>query len=257
MQRHLVTYWPIANMGLTVPYYFDKQLGVSLNTAEGWGIVRLSDTSSPYTISSNRETWIKDASRSFAKNIGYDIADFLRTANKTAAISIGVGCGFNEYNMLLSYPSLDLTCTEFSEAILRRLQSVFEECTQYRVLDMRRDPIPRLNDGIAILCRVDNELSHDEWVRVFEQSQSDEILLVCCGEISIWRALCQIKDNFFKFKKGSFAGYKRTKTAIEALYSKSYDCLQKIEIGSLPAYWLRKKTKTDKMTPSTGRSAVR
>ena len=172
--------------------------------------------------------------------VGEGLAEYLKHYYVDSIFSVGVGCGFNEYHIKKNYPFCTITCADFTKNAIYRLKNVFHECDNFELFDLLKQP---LTAPFSLLCRVDTDLTNEQWSDVFSRSRSQYILMVYCQLITPLRAYILWKDNIIStvaLRRGTLAGYKRTRRTFESLWHGYYSVSDRPIIGGLQAVLLEK-----------------
>ena len=229
-------------------YFVGGELGQlrGLTSPAAWDALRLGTGSeSPYALPEDRLIWVRRASEDEALvDRAKQIAEIARAEGVRRVMSVGVGCGWVEYNLKRLMPELHLTCTDFAEGTVERLRSLFVECDEIAVFDMIGARWPSTVD-LVLMHRVDTELDNVQWQGVFSAIHSagvERVLFLPAGLLT-WRALV---GEMAKRLAGRldrrpmvFAGYLRSWGTFRSLWADHYVMERRLHGGGLTGCLLR------------------
>ena len=223
---------------ITLPFYYQERFLIG-NKKDIWNQMRCSQDGI-YSIPKDREMWVRRAQDEFPRKVGEDLATYLTKISIKKVFSVGVGAGGMEYHLKKSYPSCELTCSDFEAETIKNLKNVFTECDEFRVFDLLDTP---LTHDFVVMSRVENEFNDDDLKKIFSMAQSKNILLIISDVLSLYRVFILAKDNFvakIAGRRGPCAGYKRTWDQLESLFSNTYTIKDTTTIGGLNSVLLER-----------------
>jgi hypothetical protein len=230
-----------------------------LNSKESWDVLR--ETHPQFSISENREEWIKACNAQIKKD-GQDGGLILRAKDVCSLIvdkgydkvfSVGVGGAGLEYQIKKNLPNINLICSEFSENNVKSLQKVFMECNeiiQFDILNGDWGSIGKKyfqnNNSVLIMYRLDAGFSDSEWKKIFEKIHNAEIkniIYIPTGILTIL-SLYNRKKREVKWLINrdpvSFSGYIRNKKVFQDYWRSYYD-EELLNFGGLKGFLLKTK----------------
>jgi hypothetical protein len=221
-------------------------LGDSLLSPQAWDLVRTHDEESPFYLPSSRHKWVEKCRQQADVIIrARDILRIFIDLGARRVFSVGVGCGWLEYNIKTLSDALILVCGDYAPAtvaILKTIASEFDDIIQF---DISASEWPDGYD-IFLLHRVDMDISNESWGSVFERmSRSDAryVLFVPCGLLTLKTLAIELAMRARAValrNRTVFSGYLRTRETFRAFWQPYYYERGTVSIGDLPGFILER-----------------
>jgi hypothetical protein len=206
-------------------------VGSDLVTPTGWDAAR--DIPGPFGLPDTREEWERLGATTANEQRAGELLSVVRTVGATAVCSHGVGTGLLEQALLRLAPDLRLTCTDFAPRAAERLRSLFPEAEVIRH-DLARDPLPQAD--LHVMHRLDQELSDEQWRRVFAELQVPVVFVP--SEILDLKTALQAILRRLRNRNATAAGLFRNEAALRSLWSDRFTD-GPLAIGGLRGFLLR------------------
>ena len=224
--------------GLTVPHFIDlgadrDLVGRRLGDATSWDALRTA-TGGAYALPDSREAW--EATADLRPEIGERmraLARWLEAEGAASLASYGVGAALPELWLMRAAPALRLTATEHAPATVERLQELFSEALVVRHDLLADPPLPA---DVHLFHRIDSELTHRQWRRVFRRFAGERVVFVAT-EVYQWRRLPHELRQLWARRSWTRSGYQRTRGALGALWRPTHRAAT-LTLGDLQAWVL-------------------
>jgi len=239
-------------MKVTIKHYYDFQpnkvnIGPALDTAQGWDSLRVDqpDADDFFAIPADREQWRQKARRNpLWVREARDILAFADGKFRRIC-SCGVGAGYLEFLIKDADPSMEMVCSDYTPRAIERLGTVFPEAERLYCFDMLNGDWPRdEQNSLHLLYRVDTIFDDVQWRHVAGRMHAagvEHVLFVPC-EFLGWQRFAAQSIKYFRSRllnrPVTFAGYLRTASALERLFSGFYSVRRKVPVGGMAGYYL-------------------
>jgi hypothetical protein len=211
-------------MRITIRHHFDfgadhDVVGADLVTPDSWDALR-TRTSGPFAAAATREELASTAeARPEIRERARAVDRCLDEMGAGTVASYGAGGGVVEWWLERLRPERRLLLADYAPATVERLRVLFPEAEVHRH-DLLADP--PLAAAAHLFHRVDTELTNAEWRQTMRRFAGERVLVVAT-EVATPRRLLQ--ELLLRLRGGqlSRAGWLRTRSAFEALWSETHD----------------------------------
>ncbi|MDP9190830.1 MAG: hypothetical protein M3P06_03905 [Acidobacteriota bacterium] len=237
-------------MRFTARHFFafgssDELLGSSgISSQDSWDRLRLDERETHFSIPISRPDWLRLCAGTYSRDgagmpaeRARDIIAIVRDLGLKGVCSFGVGGAYLEYNIKKEAPDLFLSCSDYTCGSIERLQQVFTECDEIRCLDLEKDALPVREGMLYLLSRIETEFSNPRWKAVFRrlsEQGAEYVLMVPNNYLTRSRLFSEISQRIRGRLAGKplrFAGYMRTRDALQALWARDYQLIRSMSVG--------------------------
>jgi hypothetical protein len=193
-------------------------------------------TSGAFALAGTREAWERTADEHpelEARARRLDAVFARRGAQRIA--SYGVGGATLECWLKRVAPERQLAVSDYAPTTIERLRPIFTEA-ECVVHDLAADP--PLEADLHLFHRIETEFDNQRWQDVLARFSGESIVFVAAGQVGLRGALVEVGRGWLP--RASFAGWVRTRAAIEALWEATH-CGVPVDVGDLPAWELEPK----------------
>ena len=185
---------------LTLPHWYGFAEGVRVVpagplTEEEWG--RLRERDSAFGFGRSREEWAAYA-RSNPAIVARAAAvnRLLKDWGARRVVSVGVGTGIFEFLLKSAAEDLEIRCGDWEADSIALLRERLAGVASVERMDLRRPQWLHDRDEIALLNRVDMELSDADWRSVFDELAgrgTRRIIWIPCGLLTAGSAVTEVR----------------------------------------------------------------
>jgi hypothetical protein len=193
------------------------EVGSTLLSPEAWDAVRR--LPGAFRLPETREEWLAAGSTEPYISRAAAVVGLARECGARSLCSHGVGTALLEQQVQLLAPELALTCTDFAPGTLAGLRSLFEGVEL--VLSDLRDVAGLPEADLHLMHRLDQELSREEWHRVFASVQAP-LLFVPSEILTPVAAVKELVRRVVR-PRATSAGLFRNEAALRDLWSPWFD----------------------------------
>jgi hypothetical protein len=211
-------------MRLTIRHHFDfgddrAVVGDDLVRPESWDALR-TQSSGAFAAASSREELEREArGRPELGERAGAIDRWLEEQGSATVASYGVGGGVLEWWLQHLRPERRLLLADYGPETVERLRVLFPESEVHRH-DLLADP--PLQADVHLFHRVDTELTDAEWHATLRRFAGERVLVVAT-EVATPRRLLQELLLRLRGRALTRAGWLRTRSAFEALWSDTHE----------------------------------
>jgi hypothetical protein len=222
---------------LTVRHHYDfgadrALVGDDLVRPEAWDALR-TRTTGAFALGETREEWERTADEHPELEARARRLDAVLGARKVA--SYGVGGATLECWLKRVNPERELVVTDYAPATVERLRPIFTEA-ECVVHDLAADP--PLDADVHLFHRIETEFDDQRWREILARFAREQIVFVAAGQVGLRGAVIEVCRGWLP--RASFAGWVRTRAAIEALWEPTHRATP-VDVGDLPTWELEPK----------------
>jgi hypothetical protein len=225
---------------LTIRHYYDfgkdrVVVGDDLLNPDAWDGLR-TKTSGAFALPATRDEFVRAAeARPELEARARAIDAWLDAQRVRRLASYGAGGAQLEVWLHRLRPERELIVTDYGEATLERLVTVFPE-VQAQYHDLRRDE--PLAADMHLFHRIDTELADREWRDVYGRFRAATILVVATQVFDVVHVLLELaRRPLLTRRNASSAGFVRTRAAFESLWQPTHSA-QALQMHDLEAWAL-------------------
>ena len=247
MSRLRVPRW--YSLALPHLYIFEVSLeleGKSLASSRNWDRLRMAPGA--FGLSEDRGEWAASAT---SNDVLYARASLIvslaRRLGTRGIASFGVGTATLEYLIKSISPQLRVRCTDYAEASVYRLRSLFPECDVIEVVDMDATDWVVASDETPLLHRIDTELSDAGWRGVFAHFATMDVANVIfapCGVLTLRATMSELRTwirGTVHRQRIMRAGTLRTRARMRTLFEHEYRVAEIYPDRAVPVWLLSKR----------------
>lgn len=213
-----------------------------LSGPSAWDLAR-SGTSSGFALPEERTEWMTVCAGKHLEVRAAAVIDIAESLGASAIRSFGVGTACLELAIKQARPGLRVLISDWGPETIRRLGAVFTEVDDVECVDFLRDDLQLGTDELVLLHRVDTDLNDDDWRNVFARlaAAGGRFVLVVPTEFITLRAVTAELGRRLLLKQRTFAGYLRSRTAFDRIWSASYRLVEERTVENVSFLLLEAK----------------
>lgn len=174
-----------------------------------------------------------------------EILRYFNKYNLKSAVSIGVGKGILEWHLKKKCPSIQISCTDYTEKALNKLQRVFPDAEEFYTFDMAGQDweLLKVYDEV-ILFRVSTEFSAKKWKEIFLKCYNAGIdrVVFCPGGVATYKTIFnELKRhgiNKIRNQCDTFCGWIYTEKEFPRMWKGLYSIEETTDVGFSKIYFL-------------------
>ena len=207
------------------------EVGSTLLSPEAWDAVRR--LPGAFRLPESREEWLAAGSTEPYISRATAVVELARELGADSLCSHGAGTALLEQQVQRLAPELALTCTDFAPETVERLRTLFDgvELVQSDLREVKTLPQADLH----LMHRLDQELSRDEWHRVFASLEAP-VLFVPSEILTPVVAVKELARRILR-PRAANAGLFRNEAALRDLWSAWFDD-RRVAVGDEAAFLL-------------------
>lgn len=228
-------------------WYAFKRGGIEKLNKTSWEILRDDASEKEFSIESEIGEYELNCERKqdyaqAAEKIGL----FLDKNNLSKVVSMGVGKGILEWHLKRKYPSIEVSCADYTGKALEKLQKVFLDAEEFLVFDMIKGDWRqyRKYDDI-ILFRLSTEFDAKTWRDIFIKCYDVGIERIIFSPTGVDTCKTMMKElkrhyvNVLRKRKDAFCGWIYTENEFYKMWKGLYFVEQVVDVNFSKIYFLK------------------
>lgn len=217
---------------------------------ENWDILRTESTEMAFAIEDDIESYERNClGAAIYEESARDIIKTLKKYGCRHIVSLGCGKGILEWHLKRQMPELCVECTDYAEASVEKLKKVFIQGDGFHCFDMINGDYTvfdgRKTDTFFVLYRVSEELSYEDWCKVFRKMHDEGVCnIIYIPDMIATEELAQQMERRHnrQLERGlesTFCGWIYSEDTLEEMFSAGqYRIAEKSRTGELIMYLL-------------------
>jgi hypothetical protein len=193
-----------------------------------WNELRDEELELPYCLPNSRDKYLAKVNAEQASVTVLKMIEQIQKLGYSKILSLGSGIAQTEY-YIKENSNLEVIVSDNTNSIERlKTYNIFNDAL---LIDIVKDDFPADGKTLVLLHRIDTEFDDNDLKSIFDKLRKAGVKHICfvpTNPLAFKILLIEFKTfllSIIKFKKRTFCGYSRSKSALAKLWNKSYSLI--------------------------------